>query len=231
MPIPGKLYIAGTPIGNLEDISDRLRKVFTEASMVACEDTRVTSRLCARLSVRPKLVSVHEHSSASAVDHVCDAVQGGEIVVYVSDAGTPGMNDPGGKLVARAFERGLTIIPIPGPSALTCAISVCGFPMDEFIYLGFVPHKKGRASFFQEISDRKSASVFLESTHRMMKAMDALCETLAEDRLIFVGRELSKLHETLYRGTAIEVREQLTKTSLKGEFTIIISPLMRKASV
>jgi 16S rRNA (cytidine1402-2'-O)-methyltransferase len=147
----------------------------------------------------------------------------GENAAYVSDAGTPGVNDPGGKLVADALEQGIAVIPIPGASALTAAISVCGFPMENFTYLGFAPHKKGRQTFFKEIAERSEAVVFFESTHRLLKALESLSSTL-DKRLTFIGRELTKMHETLYRGTAQEVLEQVKATSDKGEAVIVVAP-------
>ena len=224
----GVLFVVGTPIGNLADVTDRCRQIFCDASFIVCEDTRVTSKLCAHWNVQPRLRSLNEHASAKVIDEVCDAVARGKRVAYVSDAGTPGMNDPGGKLVARAFDRDLLVRPIPGVSALTTAISVCGFPMDEFIYLGFAPLKKGRKSFFEAMHDRRTPTIFLESTHRITKTLDALYEILDPDRLIFVGREMTKMFETYYRGTAEEVRNAIAQTSTKGELTIVIGPKMRK---
>jgi 16S rRNA (cytidine1402-2'-O)-methyltransferase len=151
-------------------------------------------------------------------------VQAGKSIAYVSDAGTPGVNDPGGKLVAAAHAASISVIPIPGPSALTAAISVCGFPMDEFVYLGFIPHKKGRETMFKEIAAREIPSVCFESTHRIHKTMESLSAHLDPSRLIFVGRELTKLHETLYRGTVSDVQKALAETSEKGEFVLVIGP-------
>ena len=134
------------------------------------------------------------------------------------------MNDPGGKLVEAAYAEGIRIQPIPGPSALTAAISVCGFPMDDFVYAGFAPHKKGRETFFRELAERGIPTVFFESTHRVEKALDGMGKFLSPERRIFCGRELTKMHETLYRGTLDAVRQSLQATSLKGEFVFIIGP-------
>ncbi|MDD5437888.1 MAG: 16S rRNA (cytidine(1402)-2'-O)-methyltransferase [Patescibacteria group bacterium] len=216
----GKLFIVATPIGNLKDLTLRAKETLEAVDFIACEDTRVTSKLMASIGAKKTLIALHQHSSSEAVIH---RLLKGENAAYVSDAGTPGVNDPGGKLVADALEKGIAVIPIPGASALTAAISVCGFPMENFTYLGFAPHKKGRQTFFKEIAERSEAVVFFESTHRLLKALEALSSTL-DKRLTFVGRELTKMHETLYRGTAQEVLEQVKATSDKGEAVIIIAP-------
>lgn len=220
----GTLTIVATPIGNLEDVTVRAVRVLREADAIACEDTRVTSKLLAHLDIAKPLVSVHEHTNPRAVAALVDRLKKGERIAYVCDAGTPGMNDPGGKLVAAAYEAGMRIEPIPGPSALTAAISVCGFAMDEFTYIGFIPHKKGRETLFKEMAERETPTVFLESTHRIMKTLEALSRHLDPKRTIFVGRELTKMHETLYRGMITDIVQQLESTSTKGEFIVIIGP-------
>ena len=218
--MPGNLFIVATPIGNLKDLTIRAKETFEAVDFIACEDTRVTSKLLASINVKKSLIALHQHSSTGAL---INRLQKGENCAYVSDAGTPGVNDPGGKLVADALEQGIKIVPIPGASALTATISVCGFPMEHYVYLGFAPHKKGRQTFFKEISEREEASIFFESTHRLLKALESLALVCGE-RLIFVGRELTKMHETLYRGTANEVLKQVKATSDKGEAVIIIAP-------
>lgn len=220
----GTLFIVATPIGNLEDVTARAVRVLGEADAIACEDTRVTSKLLAHLEISKPLLSVHEHTNPRAVAALVDRLKKGERVAYVCDAGTPGMNDPGGKLVEAAYEAGVHIEPIPGPSALTAAISVCGFAMDEFTYIGFIPHKKGRETLFKEMAERETPTIFLESTHRIMKTLEALAKHLDPERAVFVGRELTKLHETLYRGMITDIVQQLEGTSTKGEFIVIIGP-------
>lgn len=220
----GTLFIIGTPIGNLEDITLRALSSLREVDAIACEDTRVTAKLLARHEIEKPLIAIHEHSKSVALNRIIDRLKQGERIAYVSDAGTPGVNDPGGKLVEAAFRAGVSIVPIPGASALTTAISVCGFPMDDFVYAGFVPHKKGRVTFFSQIAERKIPTIFFESTHRIEKTLTALAEVLPESRMVFMGRELTKLHETLYRGTIDEVRKELQATSSKGEFVLIIGP-------
>ncbi len=218
----GTLYMVATPIGNLEDLTFRALRILKEVDAIACEDTRVTSKLLSHYEIKKPLVALHEHSSGGSVARIVRDLAAGKSIAYVSDAGTPGVNDPGGKLVAACFDAGITIVPLPGASALTAAISACGFPMDDFVYAGFVPHKKGRVTFFSQVASRNEPTVFLESTHRISKTMNALTVALSPGRLVFVGREMTKIHETLYRGTIDEVRAGLQATSLKGEFIIIV---------
>lgn len=222
--MPGTLYMVATPIGNLKDISQRALETLREVDLIACEDTRVTSKLLTAYGISKPLMSLHEHSDSGAVAKAIAALEQGRNLAYACDAGTPGMNDPGGKLVAAAFAANITVVPLPGASALTAAISVCGFPMDEFAYLGFVPHKKGRQTMFADIAADKRPTIILESTHRIEKTLTSLAEALEPKRPVFVGRELTKLHETLYRGTCAEITAKLKATSTKGEFIIIVGP-------
>lgn len=224
----GKIAIVATPIGNLQDFTSRGLETLRQVDAILCEDTRVTSKLLAAFEISKPLISVHEHSSDAKLDALIREVEAGKNLAYVCDAGTPGMNDPGGKIVERAYQAQILIEPIPGASALTLAISCCGFAMDEFTYLGFAPHKKGRQTFFTEIAERKTPTIFLESTHRILKALEQLIATLDPNRLIFIGRELTKMHETLYRGTASEVLAQLQRTSTKGEFILIVGNQPKK---
>ncbi len=222
--MPGKLYIVATPIGNLQDFTFRAKETLEGVSLIACEDTRVTARLLNAYGIKKPLTAVHQHTTSSRQSAVVGKLLNGEDVAYVSDAGTPGVNDPGGKLVEEAMVQGIDVIPIPGASALTAVISVCGFPMERYTYLGFAPHKKGRQTFFTEISENQNAAIFFESTHRLLKALESLCDILHPDRLVCVGRELTKMHETVYRGTAEQVLEQLKRTSDKGEAVIVVAP-------
>lgn len=226
----GTLFVVGTPIGNLEDITLRALRVLREVDVIACEDTRVTSKLLAHYEIRRPLIACHEHSRESVYAGLVERLRRGESVAYASDAGTPGVNDPGGKLVEAVLRSGLSIVPIPGSSAITTAISVCGFAMDEFVYLGFVPHKRGREKMFREIAERSTPSVFFESTHRIQKTLTALASHLTPERQILVARELTKIHETLYRGTIDEVQKALQATSTKGEFVVIIGPAISSTS-
>jgi 16S rRNA (cytidine1402-2'-O)-methyltransferase len=222
----GTLSIVATPIGNMEDMTFRAVRILTEADAIACEDTRVTVKILERYKLPHKpLISLHHHSPETKIQEVIEAVHGGQNIAYVTDAGTPGMNDPGGKLVEQAFAAGVTVVPIPGPSVLTAAISCCGFPMEHFVYIGFLPHKKGRSTIIREIAEREEATIFLESTHRIEKALDELVTALDPSRKIYVGRELTKKFETHLRGTADEVRDLLKAGSMKGEFVVVVGPV------
>jgi 16S rRNA (cytidine1402-2'-O)-methyltransferase len=221
----GTLSIVATPIGNMDDLTFRAVQTLTDADAIACEDTRVTVKILERYKLPHKpLISLHHHSGEEKVKEVIDAILGGQNIAYVSDAGTPGVNDPGGKLVEQAFVAGIPVTPIPGASALTSAISCCGFPMERFRYVGFLPHKKGRSTLIKEIAASDEAAVILESTHRIDKAMEEFVSVLEPERLVYVGRELTKKFETHLRGTASEVKALLEKGSQKGEFIIIVAP-------
>ena len=222
-----KLYIVTTPIGNLEDFSPRAQRILNEVDFIACEDTRVTKKLTDHFNIQKSLISFHAQSSAVKMKEILDLLQEGNDLALVSDAGTPGINDPGGKLIEEAlklFGDEISIIPIPGPSALTTILSISGFPAELFTYLGFPPNKKGREKFFKNIVQTEETVVFLESTYRIIKALETLKE-LMPNRKIVVGRELTKLYESVYRGTSEEVLEKIKKGSTKGEFVVVLSPI------
>ena len=216
----GILYIVATPIGNLQDLSPRAREVLASADFVLCEDTRVTGKLLKAFEIEAELSSLHQHSSDSDIAKAVDQLKAGAKLAYVSDAGTPGISDPGGKLVAAAVEAGIDVSPIAGPSALITAMSVTGFPTDKFTFLGFPPNKKGRNTYFKALADIEHTVGLYESKHRILKTL----AELPQDRILLLARELTKMHETLYRGTAPEVLAQLEETSQKGEFVIILAP-------
>lgn len=220
----GVLSVVATPIGNLEDITLRALRILKEADAVACEDTRVTGMLLKHYEISKPLLAVHQHTAESGLEKIIARIQAGERIAYVSDAGTPGVNDPGGKLVAHVVEGGCAVEVIPGASALTAAMSVCGFPMERFRYVGFIPHKNGKQTLLRAISEDEDPNVFFESTHRIIKTLESLKVSYGEGRLIFVGRELTKKFETLYRGTLAEVLASLQETDTRGEFVIITAP-------
>ncbi|MBP9762146.1 16S rRNA (cytidine(1402)-2'-O)-methyltransferase [Patescibacteria group bacterium] len=222
--MPGLLSVVATPIGNLEDITLRALRILKEADVIACEDTRVTGQLLKHYEIEKPLLPVHQHTTDGVLEKICARIQAGERVAYVSDAGTPGVNDPGGKLVAHVAEAGLTIEVIPGSSALTAAMSVCGFPMERFRYVGFIPHKNGKQALLRAIAEDEQPVVFFESTHRILKTLEQLKASYSETRLIFVGRELTKKFETLYRGTIDEVLGALQASDTRGEFVVITAP-------
>ncbi|MCR4312450.1 MAG: 16S rRNA (cytidine(1402)-2'-O)-methyltransferase [Candidatus Uhrbacteria bacterium] len=219
--LSGKLYVVGTPIGNLGDISARALKTLGEVDVVVCEDTRVSGKLLAALEIRKPLMSFHEHSDPRRTHEIVTQLLEGKNMALVTDAGTPGVNDPGGVLVAAAAKVGIEVVPISGPNAGVTALSVCGFPADRYLFLGFPPNKKGRETFFRELDDVDSTVVLYESTHRIMKTLEQLKQL---ERQLVVCRELTKLHETIYRGSVDDIVSKLEATSTKGEFVIVIAP-------
>lgn len=216
----GTLYVVGTPIGNLEDLSPRAHEILKGVNEILCEDTRVTMKLLQKLEIKTAVTSIHQHSTDAQLEHVVQRLKDGTNLAYVSDAGTPNVSDPGGRLVQFAQEHQVPIVTIPGPSAVTAALAVCGFPADAFTFLGFPPHKKGRKSYFDQVSVIEHAVVLFESKHRILKTLSEL----PQDRKMFVGRELTKMHETMYRGNAQEIVKQLESGSQKGEFVIVLAP-------
>lgn len=217
----GQLFVVATPIGNLGDISARAKSVLSTVDIVLCEDTRVTAKLMAALEVRPSLHSFHEHTDPLKRKQLVDELVAGKTMALVTDAGTPAISDPGGFLVADAVAAGIVVTPIPGASAVIAALSISGFPIDRFTFVGFPPHKKGRQTFFKELGEIAHTIVLYESTHRILKTLEALQDL---NRRLMVGRELTKLHETIYRGSAEDVLRQIAATSSKGEFVIVIAP-------
>jgi 16S rRNA (cytidine1402-2'-O)-methyltransferase len=215
----GILYIVGTPIGNLSDITLRAIETLKSADAVACEDTRVSAKLLNHLEVKKELISLHEHSSTAKIDKVIGLLKNGKTICYISDAGTPGISDPGGKLVSLARAEGVKIEVIPGPSALAAAVSVCGFVMSEFIFMGFLPHKKGRQTKLKNISLETRPVVLYESPYRIKKLLSELNEFVPE-REVFVGRELTKKFEEHYVGLPSQLVNEVKD---KGEHVVIIS--------
>ncbi len=221
-----KLFLVATPIGNLSDISERALETLRGVGLILCEDTRVTSKILAAYGIKKPLESLHQHSDTKKIKKILGELEAGKSVALVTDAGTPAISDPGGILVQEALRRlgeRIKIIPIPGPSAITAALSIAGFPADEFVFLGFPPHKKGRQKFFDRVASIKSTIVLYESTHRIEKTLGELAGRI-KNRPVVVCRELTKIHETIYRGTAAQVTDKLKSGSMKGEFVIIIGP-------
>jgi 16S rRNA (cytidine1402-2'-O)-methyltransferase len=226
----GTLFIVATPIGNLQDITLRAIEMLKSVDAVFCEDTRVTAKLMARLEIHPRLFAYHQHSDDRTVAGIADSLAQGMSVALVSDAGTPGINDPGGRLIQQllAILPDLRVVPIPGPNAAVAALSVSGFPADRYQYWGFVPHKKGRQTFFRELADCPDTVVFYESKHRIAKALDGMEAAFAaaqtSERPVVLARELTKQFETLYRGTVAQVRATLAAGESLGEFVVVVGP-------
>lgn len=216
------LYVVATPIGNLEDITLRALRIFKEVDLIACEDTRLTKRLLDHYQIKTPTISYHQHSRLGKIDFLISELRKGKNIALVTDAGTPGISDPGGLLVKAAVESGIKIESVPGPSALTVALSVSGLPTDRFLFLGFLPHKKGRETLIKEIVASKQTVIFYESVHRIIKTLEQL-KKAGLKREVVLARELTKKFETVYRGQVDKVLAELQKDKVKGEFVVIIS--------
>lgn len=214
------LYVIATPIGNLEDITLRAIRILKEADVIAAEDTRHTRILCEKYNITAPLISYHQHSKLSRVDQIISLLKEGKSVGLVTDAGTPGISDPGSPLIQRVIEEGFKVVPIPGPSALTAALSAAPLLGKEFVFLGFLPQKKGRRTLLRSLSNEKRVIVFYESPYRIKKTLEELKNALNPDRKIVLAREITKIHEEFLRGTVDEVLEKLKVE--KGEFVVII---------
>ena len=223
----GTLYIVGTPIGNLEDISLRALRTLKEADFILCEDTRVTKKLLGHYQIDKPLISYHQHSDAKKVGEIVELLRGGKSLAFVTDAGTPGISDPGNELVAEIVRQmpDIKVVPIPGPSALSAVASIAGFLMDKFVFLGFPPAKKGRKKFFEGVAQAEHPVIFYESPYRIVRTLRELESLVMSYQLsvnIVVGRELTKKFETVYRGTIEEVLARLTRDSARGEFVVVV---------
>ena len=217
----GTLYVVATPIGNLQDITLRALETLKSVDFIICEDTRMTKRLLDRHQIDKPTISFHQHSSGDKAAHIVAQLKLGQQAALVTDAGTPGIADPGNQLVAAVASAGQNVVPIPGPSALTALLSVAGMPTDNFLFLGFPPHKKGRQTLLREIAAESRVVVLYESSHRIIKLLGSLHE-LMPDRAIVVGRELTKLHEEIFRGTVAQAFEHFSAGEQRGEFVVVI---------
>ncbi len=220
-------YVISTPIGNLNDISKRAIDTLKSVDLVLCENTRVTRRLLNAFDIKKPLESYHKYSKTNKVSYILNLLGEGKNLALVSDAGTPTVSDPGSFLISeivRKFNNDVNIIPVPGPSAVLSALSVSGFFSDRFKFFGFVPHKKGRKAFFEEVSKEKDVAVFFESKHRIEKTLKELSLVIL-DRKIVLCRELTKAFETIYRGTPDDVLEELKKDKILGEFVIVVDKM------
>ncbi|MFA5764127.1 MAG: 16S rRNA (cytidine(1402)-2'-O)-methyltransferase [Candidatus Paceibacterota bacterium] len=224
-----KFYVIGTPIGNLEDITYRAVRVLNDVDMILCEDTRVTVNLLNKYGIKKPTMSYHSQSKVSKMDKILEILGEGKNLALVSDAGTPTISDPGSILVSKIRESHpeIEIIAIPGPSAVTSALSVSGLPSSEFTFLGFLPHKKGRETLFKEIANSERTIVFYESPHRIMKSLESLKKLLTEERKIVVAREISKIYEQVVSGNSAEVLSYFTDNGdkVRGEFVVMVSGL------
>lgn len=218
------LYIVATPIGNLEDFSFRASRILKEVDLILCEDTRVTKKLLNYYDIQTPVFSYHQHSKLRKTNYILSLLQQNKNLALVSDAGTPGISDPGNKLIETIIKNpklAVKIVAIPGPSAVTAAASVSGFPMDRFVFLGFPPTKRKRKKFFEEVAEAKHPIILYESPYRILKTLKELTPLIA-GRQTTICRELTKKFETIYRGKIEKVIKNIKENKIKGEFVVII---------
>jgi 16S rRNA (cytidine1402-2'-O)-methyltransferase len=213
------LYIVATPIGNLEDITLRALRVLGQVRLIAAEDTRKTRHLLKIYGISTHITSYHEHNKLTKLGYLLEQMQDGDVAL-VSEAGMPGLSDPGYELIAAAIQQDIPVIPVPGPSSIITALAVSGLPTDRFLYLGFLPRKKGqRRKLLQSLADQQATLIALETPHRLQQSLDDLMEVLGERR-VAVCRELTKMYEEIFRGTLKQARQYFSEP--RGEFTLVI---------
>lgn len=220
-----KLYLVPTPIGNLEDITLRAIRVLGEVDGILAEDTRNSGQLLKHLNIAKPLYSHHAHNEHTGVPGVIKMLKEGKSLALISDAGTPGISDPGYLLVKACIDNGIEVESLPGATAFVPALVNSGFPTDRFVYEGFLPHKKGRQTRWKALAEEERTIVLYESPHRLVKALEQIIEFISADRFVMVGRELSKMHEQMVRGTATEVLSYFKahQDKVRGEIVIVIA--------
>ena len=224
----GMLYIVSTPIGNREDITLRALRILKEVDLIAAEDTRHTGLLLRHYGIQKPLTSYFERNELKKRDFILSKLKQGDRIALVSDAGTPGISDPGFRLIQLAIENQIPVVPIPGPSAAIAALSLSGLPSDAFLFRGFLPHKmKKRRDLLKELENARETLIFYESPHRISETLRDIYEVLG-DREIVLTRELTKIYEEVLRGKVSEIQIQMAERKLKGEITLVISGKTRK---
>lgn len=218
------LYLVATPIGNLEDITIRAIRTLKEVDLIAAEDTRHSGILLKHYAIATPSTSFHSHSSDAKTKALVEELRLGKNIALITDAGTPGISDPAWTLVQGALAADIPVIPIPGPAAFLTALMGSGLPMNEFLYLGFIPAKKGRHTLFESIRNETRTVVLYESPHRLTKTLAQMLEVLGPDRRIVLARELTKIHETFHRGTLDVLLQQAKKQPFKGEMVLLVAP-------
>lgn len=218
-----RLYIIPTPIGNLEDVTIRAIRLLREVDLVLCEDTRVTGRLLKHFDIQVRMLSFHQHNEHQILVSVMERLQAGQLVALVSDAGMPGISDPGFLLVRECVKEGVEIESLPGPTAFVPALVASGIPCDRFCFEGFLPVKKGRQTRLQELAPEPRTMVFYESPHRLLKTLNAFVDVFGADRQACVSREISKLYETHHRGSLKNLADEFSGKNIKGEITIVVA--------
>lgn len=227
----GKLYLCGTPIGNLEDITFRAIRILKEVDFIACEDTRQTIKLLNHFEIKTKMISYHQHNEEKCAEFLIQQIKNDKNIALVSDAGMPIISDPGSILIKKALENNIQIIPIPGPSAFLMSLVVSGFDTSNFSYYGFLPHKqKDRVQIWEKIKLAQITSVIYESPHKLINTLEEINKILGDIRLC-VAREITKRYEEFFRGSASESIKYFTKNDIKGEFCIVIDKIIENIEV
>lgn len=226
---PGKLYIVPTPIGNLEDITFRAIRILKEVDLILAEDTRTSLKLLKHYEIENKITSHHKFNEHKTIESVSSQIMAGKSVALISDAGTPGISDPGFLLVRLCVEKEIAIECLPGATALIPALVVSGLPTDKFIFEGFLPAKKGRQKQLQALSEETRTIVFYESPYRLVKTLEQLAQFLGEDRKCCVCRELSKMYEEIVRGNLLEAKQHFEAKTVKGEIVLIVEGKNKKS--
>ena len=221
----GKLYLVPTPIGNLEDITIRAKKVLTDADYIAAEDTRTSGILLEKIGVHNKMLSFHKYNSKERAPELVKMMKDGAVIAEISDAGMPVISDPGYILVQECIKNDIPVVPLPGPSAFATALIASGFDAQPFTYYGFLPRKSSEQKpYFEQMSKARATSIFYEAPHRLAKTLKTMSSVLPKDRKIVAARELTKIHEEFVRGTVEELTNYFNENAPRGEFVILVSP-------
>lgn len=218
----GKLYIVPTPIGNLEDITLRALRILKESDAILAEDTRVSGKLLSHYEIKKPLLAHHQHNEHKTVEWIASRIQAGETIALISDAGTPGISDPGFLLVRECIKQGIEVDCLPGPTAFVPALVQSGLPCDQFVFLGFIPQKKGRQTRFKNLANESRTMVFYESPYRLVKFLEEAGAHWGKDRRVCVSRELTKMFEENFRGSVEEAHQHFTSKTVKGEIVIVV---------
>ncbi len=221
----GKLYLVPTPIGNLEDITIRAKKVLQSADYIAAEDTRTSGILLEKIGVHNHMLSFHKYNSKQRAPELIKLMQEGAVIAEISDAGMPVISDPGYELVQECIKNDIPVVPLPGASAFTTALIASGFDAQPFTYYGFLPRKAGEQKpFFEQMNEARATSIFYEAPHRLVKTLKNMATVFDSDRQIVAARELTKIHEEFVRGTITELNDYFEENAPRGEFVILVSP-------
>ncbi|RVU71393.1 MULTISPECIES: 16S rRNA (cytidine(1402)-2'-O)-methyltransferase [Lactobacillus] len=221
----GKLYLVPTPIGNLEDITIRAKKVLTNADYIAAEDTRTSGILLEKIGVHNRMISFHKYNSKERAPELIKLMQDGAVIAEISDAGMPVISDPGYILVQECIKHDIPVVPLPGPSAFATALIASGFDAQPFTYYGFLPRKASEQKpFFEQMNQARATSIFYEAPHRLVKTLKTMAQILPAERQIVAARELTKIHEEFIRGSVAELNDYFAQNAPRGEFVILVSP-------